>query len=89
MRKDHELPIRLAIRREGGMVSAYLATKDTMTGAMLLGSIAMGIAEREDFFARWKEIMEEALKIAVRRVFGETPDLIEHPVPEHERAGNA
>jgi hypothetical protein len=86
---SHELPIRLAIRHEGNSVNAYLAFRGTMKGATFIGSLAIGIASRSDFFERWKNLMSDALALAVEDISGEAPEMSIKPAPEHERGGNA
>jgi len=84
------IKVRLAIRKEGGSVNAYLASERTMDGAVLMGSLAKGIAEHGDFFDRWKVLMIDAMSVAIEQTTGHPPDyMVEGPAPEHERGGNA
>lgn len=87
--KINKLKIRVAIRKEGNWVNAYLAEYDTMEDAKLIGSLAIGIAGRGDFFARWKQLMSDAMALAVEDIYGQKPVMETEPAPEHERAGNA
>ena len=80
-----ELGVRLAIRREGDFVNAYLARQGTMDDARLLASISHGIAENPEFFGRWKALMSDVLADSVKQTFGQKPTMIEKPAPESER----
>ena len=84
--------IRMALRVEGDYWNAYLARNHTMDGAMLLGSILLGvIAKSPDRKERFMALMQEALTDAAKDVHGlqlswpEPP----RPAPEHERSGTA
>jgi hypothetical protein len=81
----HELPVRLAIRREGDVVKAYLAKKDSMEGAMLLATLNEKMAQNEELFRAWKDVMIRAVEIMVENTFDETPEMIERPAPGEER----
>ena len=60
MMKKHQLPVRLAIRREGEWVKAYVALQSTMDDALLLGTIDHRIANNyPDIYAKWKAVMVE------------------------------
>jgi hypothetical protein len=89
MTKTTELPVRLAIRVEGGTVNAYLAKQGTMDGAMLIGSIARGIVEKDRrLWENWKAVMTDAISSVIKGIFDQEPEMIERPAPEHERAGH-
>lgn len=82
---------RLALRHEGGYWNAYYAMPNTMDGAVLLGSIAMGAvtrspARKAEFMALMREVVADTVgeKIGVRPVWKE-PDA----APEAERSGHA
>lgn len=82
--------VRLAIRREGKLVNAYLATAGSMDGAILMGSILRSIVARDDaLWERWKAVMTDAMRNAVEDTFGQRPDVTERPAPPHEKAGEA
>jgi hypothetical protein len=83
------LPIRLAIRREGEVVNAYIAHPHTMKDATLIGSIGRKVALKADFFERWKALMSDILVAFIKDVYGQTPTIEEKGAPEHERSGNA
>ena len=90
MSEKKEIGARLAIRREGGFVNAYLARQGTMDGARLIGSVARGAVERhDDIWQQWKSVMTEIVARAVEDIFGERPSMPERPAPEHERSGDA
>ena len=84
-----DLPFRLAIRKEGNFVNAYLAGPANMNDAMLLGSLLLGIAKRPDLFERWKALMTDTLAAALTDVFGVAhPTFVERRAPENERSGH-
>ncbi len=57
---------------------------------MLVGSMLRSIAETDrDFWLRWKALMSDVMSSAVAQAFGQKPDMIEQPAPEHEKAGRA
>ncbi len=89
MKKKHELPVRLAIRREGNSVNAYIADPKTMEDAIFVASLSVGIAGKSDFFERWKQLMSDILALAVEEIYGQEPEMHTRPAPEHERGGNA
>lgn len=81
------LPIRLAMRREGNQWNAYVAKSDTMEGAVWVGSIAICFVEhnakRKDAFLA---IMTEALSDVIEETFGHKPmwnEIVD--APEDER----
>lgn len=89
--KTVEAPFRLAIREEGGFVNAYIASRETMNDAMLIGSIRKSIvADKNEAWDIWKKLMTDALAGAVVKILGVEPDeMVERRPPEHERSGNA
>lgn len=59
--------LRLAFREEGNMWNAYLAKMDTMVGAKLIGSIAMGAVikdpeVKEVFMGLMKKVMANGIE---------------------------
>lgn len=84
-----DLGIRLAIRREGNYLKAYLARNDTMDGADLLGSLWLSALTNDEHFERWKSLMSDILADMIEGVFGQKPSMPERQAPEHERAGSA
>lgn len=87
--KTSTVGVRLAIRREGAFVNAYLAQEGTMDGAKLLGSLALDVAHHVVVFERWKALMNDILSSAVEAIFGQKPEMTERTAPEHERSGSA
>lgn len=87
--KTKQLPIRLAMRVEGDWWVAYLAQADTMDGAKRLGSILLGIAEKNPEHKRvFMELMTAVLADAIEDVFKQQPTWGEpQAAPEAERAG--
>ena len=83
------MPVRLAIRHEGGFVNAYFALDDTMASARLLGSLTMWVASDAELFRQWKEVMREACARQVQAITGIKPVFdTEVVAPEHERSGH-
>jgi len=81
--------IRLAIRKEGSFVNVYIAGK-TMSDAGLIGSIHLNLAgDWPDLFERWQSVFTDALSRSLEEAVGETPTLVELPVPHHEKSGTA
>jgi len=83
--------IRLAIRQEGNMVNAYVAKADTMEGAFVIGSIALGVVQaRRDLFDRFQQTMTAALQVLVEANTGLKVEGFDvQAAPEHEKAGHA
>jgi hypothetical protein len=86
-----EANARLALRHEGDFWNGYFARRDTMQGAVLLGSIRMSAlarnpARKDEFVALMRGLMED--------VVTECGDEIAHwnepeAAPESERSGHA
>ncbi len=83
--------IRLAIRQEGKFVNAYMAQADSMAGAFLVGSMAVGLLNmRPELFDQFKALMTAAMAALVEAgAGGKVLGTFEEPAPEHERAGHA
>lgn len=85
------MKIRLALREEGTVWNAYLAHADTMEGAKLIGSIAIGAVRtnpkiKDAFMA----VMQQVLADAIETVTGEPPEEWDiQSAPEAERAGHS
>ncbi len=82
---------RLAMREEGSNWVAYYALKETMDGAIYLGSIRMGAitanSERKQaFMDMMRDIVSDLIEeqTGVRPQWGGAAR-----APEHERSGNA
>ena len=90
-RRDQVAIGRLALREEGENWKAYYALKDTMDGALFLGSIRMGIvtqspAHKAAFMALMRDVVGDLLK----NVIGHSPTWGgPERAPEHERSGSA
>jgi hypothetical protein len=81
---------RLAMRVEGENWNAYYASRDTMEGAIPLGSIRMGAVRdnakrKQAFMALMQDIVADFLK----EHFGQAPAWTTQTAPEHERSGSA
>ena len=81
----HEMPIRLALRREGSMIKAYLANQGTMDNAILLSTLDYKVSQNEEIFTAWKGVMIRTVEIMIEEVFHEVPLMMERPAPGHER----
>lgn len=92
---NQEQPVqvgRLALRVEGDFWVAYFAARDTMEGAIVLGSVRLAvIEERPDRIEGFRLFIQEVYGDLVENLVGERPTWPNPPVPapEHERAGNA
>lgn len=85
-----ELPFRLALRHEGSMWSAYIAKRETMDGATLIGSIAMSaVVDNPARKQAFQQMMTDVLSDIVEDIFGTKPEMLTRQAPEHEKAGNA
>jgi hypothetical protein len=83
---------RLALRHEGKFWNAYYALPDTMTDALLLGSIAMRFVENnEQRKAAFIAFMREAVSDIIEEQTGHRPTWPDGPqaAPESERAGHS
>lgn len=81
--------MRLALRAEGNFWNAYAALADTMDGAVLLGSIAIGaVTDNERRRRSFMDLMKSVLADYIKDATGAAPKW--NPpdrAPEHERAG--
>lgn len=91
MGRNNRLPIRLALRAEGSFWNAYLASKNTMEGAHLIGSIMLRpCQDNPELKARFQSLMTDVMSFAIKEQFGAEPDWVEErPAPTIERGGNA
>jgi hypothetical protein len=82
---------RLAMRVEGDLWCAYYALRDTMDGALFLGSIRKVFVEDAERKLVFMALMKEAVSDILEERIGERPTWPdgEQPAPEHERGGNA
>jgi hypothetical protein len=83
--------IRLALRREGDFWNAYVASDDTMKGAFLIGSIAMGsVLKNPAIKEAFMELMRQVMAAGVEEATGKPPEAwFTRPAPESERGGSA
>lgn len=82
--------MRTAIRREGGLVNAYLARMETMDGAILLASISYPVCHVDpQAFEDFKALVSGFALRQVAAATGTTPRMVETVAPEGERAGHA
>jgi hypothetical protein len=82
---------RLAMRHEGKWWNAYYAMPDTMTDAVLLGSIAMRFVEMPERKHAFMGLMREAVSDIIEEKTGTRPTWPEprgQPAPESERSGH-
>jgi hypothetical protein len=87
-----KMPFRLAFRVEGDRWNAYLAQRNTMDGAIWMGSILMTAVtdnpvRKDDFIA----LMQMAMGDVIEGALGARPTWPDPPerAPEHERSGSA
>lgn len=82
---------RLALRHEGTFWNAYYAMPNTMTGALLLGSIAMRFVEDKERKNVFMMLMQEAVADIIEEATGTRPTWPDGPqsAPEHERSGHS
>lgn len=85
-----EIPLRLAFRSEGPFWNAYLATRDSMEGAKLIGSILLRPSMENDAIKDgFMDLMKAVFNHAVEQTTGHTIDYFDvQPAPEHERSGH-
>ena len=57
--QKRSIGVRLAIRKEGPVVNAYVAEEETMAGAFIIGSLDIGLAERPAIWDRWKALTRQ------------------------------
>lgn len=78
---------RIALRVEGDFWNAYYAPPDTMAGAILLGSISIGIVQRSETTKRaFMDLMRAVVADMIRDTLHTEPAWSD-PIsaPEHER----
>jgi len=68
MSKRVEIPVRLAMRKEGDKWNAYVAKKDTMEGAIWVGSIALRFVEDKKRRDAFIELMSSALGEVIKEL---------------------
>lgn len=81
---------RLAMRQEGDWWVAYYAMPETMTDAIELGRVQMGIVQDRDRKERFMVMMKDAVGDFIRDATGAEPSgWNRQTAPEHERSGRA
>ena len=86
-----KLKIRLAFREEGSFWNAYLALPNTMDGAKLIGSIAIGAVKgNSGIKTKFMDVMKDIIAEAIKDTTGTVVDdwSTEHAA-EAERAGHS
>lgn len=64
-------PYRLAFKIEGDFINCYYAQMDTLSGAVLLGSLRHGLAEQDNtLWQGWKLMMARSFRNEVQRLTG-------------------
>lgn len=89
MAKTEQLPMRIALRQEDDFWRAYLANRDTMAGALLMGSIRLsavhGNPKRRQAFI---DLMTSFLAEAIEEATGAKPTWIEEEPAPKGRTGD-
>lgn len=82
---------RLSFRQEGENWCAYYAQKETMEGAIFLGSIkCYFINSNSDVRDAFVSMMSQCVSDIIEDVTGIRPSWTgPRPAPEHEKSGNA
>jgi hypothetical protein len=82
---------RLAMRSEGSLWVGYYAMRDTMDGALFLGSIRLVFVQDAERKAVFMALMRDAVSDIIQDKTGERPIWPDGsvPAPEHERGGRA
>jgi hypothetical protein len=82
--------MRLAIRREGADINAYLAKSTGMDGALLIGHIATAAAQLDpNLFEGFKALMVATMAVLMKDQGLTVIGTEERDAPEGERAGHA
>lgn len=83
--------MRLAIRQEGQMVNAYVATTTDLAKAIHIGSMSTALLNmRPELFEQFKALMTAGMTTLVEVGTGGTVlSYHEQAAPEHEKAGHA
>jgi hypothetical protein len=92
MANDNPIQVgRLAMRHEGNFWNAYYAMPDSMTDALLLGSIRIQFVETKDRKDTFIALMRDAVADILEEATGVRPTWPDgpQPAPEHERAGHS
>jgi hypothetical protein len=86
-----KVKLRIALRQEGKFYNAYAASGDTMQGAFLLGSIAMGAVQKHPVIKEaFIDLMKQVVATGIKETTGEVlEEWFTRPAPESERGGSA
>jgi hypothetical protein len=92
--ETRQMPVKLAMRREGDMWCAYLMAnfkEEKKREPLLLGSIRIiAVEQNEERKQQFMDMMTSFMGEMIELVTGKTPDRFEvQPAPENERSGNA
>jgi hypothetical protein len=68
-----KLPVRLALRVEGDFWNAYCASHDTMSDAILMGSLLMRLAENQERRQAFVDLMTAAMGDIIEATLGARP----------------
>jgi hypothetical protein len=81
---------RLAFRVEGDNWACYYAMPNTMEGAILMGTVAIGVVRDPERKQMFMDLMKSALGDFLEERLGQRPKHWEEkPGPESERSGSA
>lgn len=85
------MQLRLAMREEGGMWNAYVATTGTMDGAILIGSAAIApLKANPDLKDRFMRLMQDVMADTIKRTTGATAtNWTVRQAPVTDRGGKA
>ena len=82
--KTKKMAIRLALRHEGHFWNAYMAQRDTMDNAKLIGSVVIGAVNRDPVLRQdFMDLMKRVMAQAIVEVTGQEPDTWETERPGH------
>lgn len=89
LRNMNTAQLRVAMRREGEFWNSYIATRDSMEGALLVASIRIAMVERPDARDRYRQLMQQIVADQLSELGAEVLGWDLAPAPAHERTGNA
>jgi hypothetical protein len=75
MAKMEKLQCRVAFRQEGNMWNCYVMNVGDDMGAVLMGSIGLGLAQIPEFNAKFKELMLESFTHMIDDIYGVEPEI--------------
>lgn len=89
---NYQEAFRVAVRREGATINAYMAPMHTMEGAKPIASISAGLCQLDrTIFEDFKALVAKSVESLAKASFGDTAVLGTEfrEAPAHERAGHA